>query len=289
MMTNSKKKVPNNSPESLLRAILILGVIGTIVSVYLVKDHYNTRNSICDLGNHFSCSIINKSIFSELFKVPVAIFGTTWFLVLLGFTLKIKENQSDVCYWTTAHFIWSALGVVFCGYLIFAEFLLGAICPFCTVVHIICVIIMYLSWKIYTQLKAFPSFVDLVSYFFTKQPVWTALIAIIHILPLIYFNLPTTPPSATNLNSFAKCLADSGIVMYGSYECKFCNRQKDLFGLSFEHVNYVDCGEQALKCTERSVDVLPTWMHLSKDGAEIKRHSGLLTIKELSEFSSCPL
>jgi uncharacterized membrane protein len=147
-MPGSKKKPQT---KVIIRVILVLGAIGMLVSLYLVKDHYNTQKSICDLGNHFSCSVINKSIYSMLFNVPVAVFGVLWFVVMIGFSLKIWENPSDSSYWIGAHMAWSVIGALFCFYFIYAEFMLQAICPFCTIVHIICFIVLGLSWKIFNQ------------------------------------------------------------------------------------------------------------------------------------------
>jgi len=289
-MPGSKKKPQTNV---IIRVILVLGAIGMLVSLYLVKDHYNTQKSICDLGNHFSCSVINKSIYSMLFNVPVAVFGVLWFVVMIGFSLKIWENPSDSSYWIGAHMAWSVIGALFCFYFIYAEFMLQAICPFCTIVHIICFIVLGLSWKIFNQQRTSFSLLELILYFIQHQTVWVAIIAAIHIAPIIYFNTPITKntevPVPVSLDPFAKCLDEAGVIMYGSNECSFCNRQKELFGDSFEFVQYINCGQEETMCYEKKVNALPTWLRFSKDGKEIGRHVGLLTLKELSEFSSCKL
>jgi len=286
---NGKKR----GTDSFLRATFILIVIGTVVSIYMVKDHYNTKNSICDLGNRISCSVINKSSYSELFSVPIAVFGVTWFLVLLAFTLKIRENSGDVIFWATAHLIWSAAGLLFCFYLIFAEIVLGTICPFCTIVHIVCFLIMYLSTKIYTQLKMFPPVLETIAYFLSKQRGWVLFIGVIHVAPLLYFNVYPMRSKESQadvvLHEFAKCISQSGLIMFGSDDCFYCNRQKELFGTSFQYVAYVNCKESATECAARKVEGLPTWLSIDHKtpSTEMRRHVGLLTIKELAAFSNC--
>jgi len=275
-----------------IRLILVLGFIGTLVSLYLVKDHYNTQKSICDLGNHFSCSIINKSVYSMLFNVPVAVFGVVWFLVLIGFSLKVWENSTDNANWIGAHMAWSVIGALSCFYFIYAEFILKAICPFCTIVHIICFCILGLSWNIFKQQKSSFSLLKLIFYFIQYQTVWVIAIAMINIAPIIFFNIPstkTTEVSLVSFDSFAKCLSENGVTMYGSNECPFCNRQKELFGSSFEFIDFINCGEEEIKCTDKNVNALPTWLRFTKDGEELGRHVGLLTLKELSYFSSCKI
>jgi len=292
-MPNGKKKAQNNQHDLLLNSILVLGVVGTLVSIYLVKDHYNTQKSICDLGTHVSCSIINRSTYSKLFSVPVAIFGVSWMLVLLAFTWTIKTaDNADVVYFITTHFLWSLAGIAFCLYFIFAEIVLGAICPFCTIVHIICFIECYLSWRIYRQQKVFPNIVELFTYFFTKQMIWVLVIAGLHLVPVIFFNLPSAAeplPDPRRLDPFAKCLTENGVSMYGSKECTWCNRQRELFGESFILVDYIECRPNEGNCEAKNLEGMPTWIQHSKDGSELKRHAGIYTLRELEEFSGCQL
>jgi len=289
-MPNGKKKAHQN--ELLVNSILVLGVLGTLVSIYLVKDHYNTQKSICDFGKHVSCSILNKSVYAKLFEVPVAIFGVTWMLVLVAFTWKIKTgDKADVVYFVTAHFIWSIAGIGFCFYLIYGEIVVGAICPFCTVVHIICVIESYLAWRLYKQQKVFPTFVELLTYFFTMQMLWVLVIAGLHLVPLIFFNIPSSEPlpDPRKLDAFAKCLTENGVSMFGADDCTWCNRQKELFGESFVLVDYVNCRQSEVKCQVKSLEGMPTWTQHAKDGTELKRNAGVLTLRELEDFSGCQI
>jgi len=289
-MSGGKKKALHQ--DDALKLVLVLGLLGTLVSLYLANDHYNTGKSVCDLSNRFSCSVINKSAYSEIFNVPVAFFGVVWQIVTIGFTWKIWGNSSDQSYWVTALFIWSVLGVISCLYFIYAEFVLGAICPLCTVIHIICVLILGLSWSLFKNQKAWPSLPDLILHFVTNHSPSVVVIAMIIISPLVLFNIPKRElqiQSATSsLDSFAQCTRDKGVVLYGSDECPFCNRQKELFGNSFQNLHYINCHTEENKCMEEEVNSLPTWIQV-KDGTEIKRHIGLFTLKELQDFTGCKI
>jgi uncharacterized membrane protein len=291
VMPNGKKKSHHN--ELLVNAILVLGVIGTLVSIYLVKDHFDTQKSLCDLGTRVSCSIVNRSVYAKLFGVPVAIFGVTWMLVLVAFTWQIKTGEkADGVYFITAHFIWSIAGLGFCFYLIYGEIVIGALCPFCTVVHIICFIESYLAWRLYKQQKVFPTFVELLTYFFTMQMIWVLVIAGLHLVPLIFFNIPAPSeplPDPKRLDSFAKCLTEAGVTMYGTDDCTWCSRQKELFGESFALLDYINCQQHELKCEEKKLEGMPSWIQQATDGSELKRHAGVLTLRELEQFSGCQL
>jgi hypothetical protein len=62
-----------------------------------------------------------------------------------------------------------------------------------------------------------------------------------------------------NLDTFASCLNDNGAVMYGASWCGHCSEQKELFGESFEKVNYVECTLQQEKCQNDGIQGYPTW------------------------------
>ena len=70
-------------PGTKLHAISILSIIGLLTSLYLVYNHYAPpqAGSFCDFGETISCSLVNTSVYSELFGVPVALFGAVWFII----------------------------------------------------------------------------------------------------------------------------------------------------------------------------------------------------------------
>ncbi len=84
------------------------------------------------------------------------------------------------------------------------------------------------------------------------------------------------------VDAFAKCLTEKGVVMYGSYRCSHCQRQKKLFGDSFQYVNYVECTKDVKKCQEKKIKAYPTWIF--KNGERIKREA---TFAELVKKTSC--
>ena len=94
----------------------------------------------------------------------------------------------------------------------------------------------------------------------------------------------------TEYNEFAQCLNDQGLVMYGAFWCPHCHDQKDLFGDSFENVNYVECdpndpdGQPEL-CLAKGIESYPTWIRES-DG---ERWLGVRTLEQLAQTSTCEL
>jgi hypothetical protein len=94
---------------------------------------------------------------------------------------------------------------------------------------------------------------------------------------------------ATRYDAFAKCLSDNQVKMYGLYWCTHCAEQKEMFGASFQHVTYVECGikgsrEEEPVCKEAGVKNFPTWQF--PDGS---RKEGAQPLQVLSDKSACTL
>jgi len=277
------------------RAVAVLCILGTLVSIYLAREHFKASNekSLCDIGATLSCSVVLNSQFAKMFSVPLGFFGITWHVVLLGLSIRLSQSgeNRDTFIWATAHFIWTSIGLGFVFYLLLAEFILGALCPFCTIIHIITFIMFYLSWKIYKDQKGQPTLRTL----FHTTKYWIIGIIVVHFFLLLFFNYSNinAPTFAeATLTSFCKCLTKKGIVMYGSHKCSFCIRQRETFGPAAEFINFVDCETTELVCAEKGIDGYPTWIKYEKHGKlELKRAAGILSLSELQVLSdnSCRL
>lgn len=272
--------------RNILRIVIILAIIGVLTSIYLVKNHFAPpeEGSLCDLGETVSCSVVNTSIYSELFHVPVAVFGAVWclFLALLG--LRAMEGSGASPRLLVG---WCAAGTLFVLYMIAAEIILGALCPFCTLVHVIVLISLVLSLMLYkAEIKRLKHKTILKA----AKP-WIGAAIALTVIPLILFNLPSGDD--VNHDALAKCLAEKGVRMYGSYVCSGCRSQERKFGESFQYIDYVEChprgpNPQTDLCLERDLPHTPAWI-LEKDGVEVKRLEGYQRLETLAEFAGCQL
>ena len=84
-------------------------------------------------------------------------------------------------------------------------------------------------------------------------------------------------------DTFAKCLSEKDITMYGTEWCSHCKNQKKAFGKSFQYVNYVDCDFQKSECDNAGVSGYPTWI---VDG---EKYSGEQPLSRLAYLSGCEL
>jgi vitamin-K-epoxide reductase (warfarin-sensitive) len=113
----------------LLLLISLLALSGAAVSSVSLYHHYGTsQTSYCDFGESFNCDIVNRSIYSTIFGVPVALIGIAGYLGLLVLA-TFYRHRAD----TPARLAIAALaGLSFALYLTYIEgFVLAAWCVLC--------------------------------------------------------------------------------------------------------------------------------------------------------------
>ncbi len=110
---------------------LIAAIIGALDAAYLtwVKLSHNEKLCAPGLGD---CFTVNTSRYSEVYGIPIAIFGLAAFLAIIFILLGesripfLQENGS------LALFGISLVGVIYSAYLSYLEeFVLHAWCPYC--------------------------------------------------------------------------------------------------------------------------------------------------------------
>ncbi len=84
------------------------------------------------------------------------------------------------------------------------------------------------------------------------------------------------------LITFAKCLTEKGLVVYGTDSCEWCQKQKADFKSAWQFINYANCINDPQRCLAVNIESTPTW--ISTDG---KRLVGYQTLEKLSEESGC--
>lgn len=272
------------STKKILQWIIFLSLIGLAASLYLVKNHYAAPQSgaLCDIGKTVSCSIVNTSTFSELFNVPVALFGELWFFTLLIMSWKALKRSVHL---PKIMRQWSLLGLIFVGYMIIAEVVLKAICPLCTVVHVLVLVIFLLSRQLHRLQEEEPY-----PFAFLKaRRKWMTFIGVIFVIPILMFNLASLGDE--NYDQLAQCLSEKGISFYSSYHCGYCLKTKEMFGDSMKFIKEIECHpddphSQFELCQQKNIEGTPTWV-MEIDGGEIKRQEGFMNIEALKEFSGC--
>lgn len=122
-----------------------------------------------------------------------------------------------------------------------------------------------------------------------------AVLFIVAVGAFLFSGSGSSKVEAGEYDTFAQCLYDSGMRMYGSATCSFCEKQRKLFGASERFVREIECDprnelSQTELCIARDITHTPTWILEDSDGNDINRlDSGVKSLEELSKVSGCPL
>src|SRR5258705_2504803 len=77
----------------LLLAIAIFALLGIVVSSVSLDHHFRkSKTSYCDFGQSFNCDIVNRSEYSTVAGVPVALIGILGYLALLASATFYREK-----------------------------------------------------------------------------------------------------------------------------------------------------------------------------------------------------
>lgn len=131
--------------------LVTLNVFVLPLTGYLTYMHFKPEASeFCTLGEVFNCDIVNKSIYAEIFGIPVSILGALTYLLLLAFAIRGKyRDQSKLIPWMTAIV---AFGFFFSLRLTYIEaFVLHTWCMLCVISQIVIflqLLIFLHLWKV---------------------------------------------------------------------------------------------------------------------------------------------
>lgn len=114
-------------------AVAVLALVGMLVSAYLTLYKLGYLGTIqCGAGG---CEVVQASRYSELFGLPVAMWGMGAYLILLLVALLGLQPQWVGARWIAgALFGFAAFGVAFSAYLTYLSgAVIGAFCQWCLV------------------------------------------------------------------------------------------------------------------------------------------------------------
>ena len=113
----------------LMSIVAILAVCGIVISSVSLQHHYATsKTEYCDIGETFNCDIVNRSAYSSILGIPVALIGMLGYAALAGLATAYRERRD-----TPALLLCGALaGLAFALYLTYIEGrVLGVWCILC--------------------------------------------------------------------------------------------------------------------------------------------------------------
>jgi uncharacterized membrane protein len=113
----------------LMSVVAILAVCGIAVSSISLQHHYATsKTAYCDIGATFDCDIVNRSQYSSILGIPVALIGMLGYGALAGLATVYRERGETPAMLFGA----AATGLAFALYLTYIEGnVLGVWCILC--------------------------------------------------------------------------------------------------------------------------------------------------------------
>ena len=131
--------------HTIIRVLLVgLALVGVVIMVYLTYLHYAPtppEGSVCNIGEGLSCDVVNKSAYSEVFGIPMSVFGILYFALIAALAIW-RYNAQTLSF--IALFLIVLLGPSL--YLsVISKIVLKNICIFCEISKVIMMAIVLLS------------------------------------------------------------------------------------------------------------------------------------------------
>lgn len=118
-----------HSPSRLFLIIALLALVGIVVSSVSLAHHYSTsKTAYCDFSESFNCDIVNRSSYSTIMGIPVALIGVLGYLAVLGLATIYRAKPDTAL----VLLLGGLAGLAFALYLTYIEaHVLGVWCILC--------------------------------------------------------------------------------------------------------------------------------------------------------------
>jgi uncharacterized membrane protein len=132
--------VQRRTPMWVLTSSLALSLAAVGISSYLTYTHYADPAALaCPDTGVINCTLVTTSSWSVVLGVPVAVLGLVWALAMAALTTPWAW-RADAAWVDGTRLALAAAGAAMVVYLIYVElFRVGAICLWCTAIHVIAV------------------------------------------------------------------------------------------------------------------------------------------------------
>lgn len=132
---------------------MLVNALAMAAAIYLTMVHFKPDLSdFCNISEGWNCEIVNKSIYSTLFGIPVSLIGSIAYFAFLIFSIRgLKTDQSKLI----PYFLFFvSIGTLFALYLTGIEaFVLKTFCMFCVAQQILILIDLGIAIKLYLLTK----------------------------------------------------------------------------------------------------------------------------------------
>ena len=82
-----------------LWVVHVAAIVGIVASGESILAHYSIVSStFCTINTTFNCDVVNKSEYSELFGIPVSVFGLLAYIALLGLSIFLRRGKQETAF-----------------------------------------------------------------------------------------------------------------------------------------------------------------------------------------------
>lgn len=131
-----------NKKEKILKIIISLSFLGVLVALYALYEYYfGSADSICNINSKFSCTAVNQSGYSDIYGIPVSVFGVFGYALIA--TVASKREKCKLGNYKNILLGLSAFSFLFSIYLAaISAFVIKVWCPTCIVSYFIILILL---------------------------------------------------------------------------------------------------------------------------------------------------
>ena len=115
---------------------MAIAAIGLLTSIYLALAATFSITVACPAGQFINCDAVLGSVYAKTFGIPNGYLGIGFFLLVLALIYLRKPEYLVLL---------NAAGAGFVAYFIYAEYLIGSICIYCTLVHVCTIALLAIS------------------------------------------------------------------------------------------------------------------------------------------------
>ena len=136
---------------------LALSLAGLGVAIYLTIAHYTSPTVLaCSDKGVVNCASVTTSAESSIVGIPVAVLGLLFFVAMTVLNLPAAWRSTDRRV-HLARMGLAVVGMLMVLWLVYAElFLIGAICLYCTIVHVLTFALFVLAVVTWNEVSAQP-------------------------------------------------------------------------------------------------------------------------------------
>lgn len=136
-------RMQSTIPKWQIYTVMALAMIGFVDATYLTVLHFVEEVPPCTIIK--GCEIVTRSIYSEIFEIPVALLGSLYYLSVFSIALYYMKTLAFQSGHLLAKVTW--IGVIASGYFLYLQlYVLKAICLFCMISIATSTTLFVLAW-----------------------------------------------------------------------------------------------------------------------------------------------